>query len=1113
MVLRGLAITLGAGFLAFLLSAYGLEATRFSPAAVTGFRLAAWAVVAGAAVLFLFRPLFRRVTDRQVALYLEEHEPALQASILGAVEVERNASSGSAGGSPELLERLVQRAVENARAVEFGRRIDRSGLYRGAGSLALVLSGMTAVILLGPHQLRYGMTALAVPTTGAEAVSPYSIVVSPGDAAVARGADQVVTAELRGFDSDGVYLHARAGGEGPYRRLFMAPADSGRFDILLVHLVETTEYFVESSGVRSDTHTIEVADLPYVEAMRHVYHFPAYTGLSPREVEGGGSIAALAGTRVEVSLRSTLTTPAGRLVVDDSRAVDLLPEPDGSFSAELVVTEDGVYRVELARTDGRMVTASPEYTIDVLPDLPPSVVISVPGRDASASAVEEIFIEARADDDYGIRDLRLVFSVNGEPEDTVGLFGAAGAPMRAVSAGHTLFLEEWELEPGDLVSYYALARDDRGGRSAVALSDVYFLKIRPFRMDFREAEQRSQGGGQPQGGGQAGQGGGGRPGGLSELQREVVAATFNLLRDAEDYTPEDLSEHVVSVALAQGRVRDEVSSLLVQMHTRGVAGSDPRFQEIAGMLPAAVEEMQAAEALLREQELREALSPEQRALVLLQKAEETYERFVGEQRQEGGGGGGGGGGASADELADLFELELDQLQNQYEKVQRGERQEADEKVDELLERLKELARRQQQEMERQRRRVEQGGQGGTGGEAQRSLAEEAEEAARQLEELSRRTGDGQLAETARRLQAAAESMRRSAAGSGRSQGLADATSALEELEETQRRLVRAREGRTEEGMQDALDRVDRLAERQEEMRREVESLPEDPFQRREEVGPLHQRKDEMLREAEALERDLLRMRQGVEAESREAARELGEALEALREGRLKEKLAYTKGVVEQGDRETAVEWEEQIARDIEALRREVSEALGTFRGEGPDRGMENALEQARDLARGAGSMGRRLQNRAAGEASARDPSQPTSEAGGAAARGALEPFTDEEIMQYAREAAQRLAQARELRGLLEGEGRNVEDLEAAMDAMARLQDPGTYGDLPQISLLQEQIQESLKRLEFALRREVEGERPGRAALTGTDEVPAGFRKMVDEYFKNLARRGGAGQGG
>jgi hypothetical protein len=123
------------------------------------------------------------------------------------------------------------------------------------------------------------------------------------------------------------------------------------------------------------------------------------------------------------------------------------------------------------------------------------------------------------------------------------------------------------------------------------------------------------------------------------------------------------------------------------------------------------------------------------------------------------------------------------------------------------------------------------------------------------------------------------------------------------------------------------------------------------------------------------------------------------------------------------------------------------------------------------------------------------------------------PFTEEEIRQYTREFAQRLAQARELREALVNAGRDVTDLEEAIEALQDLQDPEVYGDLPQIALLQEQIRESLKRVEFLLRREVEGENAGRAALTGTDEVPAGFRRMVEEYFKNLARGGGGTGGG
>src|SRR2546428_12323578 len=79
-----------------------------------------------------------------------------------------------------------------------------------------------------------------------------------------------------------------------------------------------------------------------------------------------------------------------------------------------------------------------------------------------------------------------------------------------------------------------------------------------------------------------------------------------------------------------------------------------------------------------------------------------------------GGGGGGGGGArqSAEDLADLFELELDQNKNQYETLQRGEMNKGSQAIDEALQKLKELAERQQKLMQRRAMQQQSGGGGG-----------------------------------------------------------------------------------------------------------------------------------------------------------------------------------------------------------------------------------------------------------------------------------------------------------------------------------------------------------------------------------------------------------------
>ena len=168
----------------------------------------------------------------------------------------------------------------------------------------------------------------------------------------------------------------------------------------------------------------------------------------------------------------------------------------GSLVGMLRVAKSGFYRVELAGTDGRPASASLDYTIDALPDRKPTVAIGRPGRDVRVLSVDEVFSEARADDDYGVARLELSFSVNGGPERTVPLFSATARALREVAAGHTFMLEDMKLQPGDQVSYYAKATDNNAASGpATAATDMYFLTVRPYDMDYRQGQGGGGGGG------------------------------------------------------------------------------------------------------------------------------------------------------------------------------------------------------------------------------------------------------------------------------------------------------------------------------------------------------------------------------------------------------------------------------------------------------------------------------------------------------------------------------------------------------------------------------------------------------------------------------------------
>ncbi len=931
-VLKGVAFLILFSLVAFAISAYGMEHFRYTAWSVRLFRIFTYLALFGLFLRFIYRPLAKRVTDEQVARYMEEHDPSLKEAISTAVEVGRPIDGSGDGQkflSPRLVEKLVQQTVERCERIDYGHGIEKDALKRSSAVLfGVAVAGMLAA-LLSPGFLRYGASLLLNPLRSAQAASPYAIQVQPGNVDVARGADQLVTAALSGFASDEIEIATKLE-SGEWKRWPMTFDEAeGRYAYMMFDLESTTEYFVESNGVRSELFRIGVSDLPYVRQIDLEYVFPEYTGLSPQRVEDGGDVAALRGTKVKVIVHPTVQVPGGHLQVEGAEPMPLEPGDPGapgenaSLVATLDVEQDGFYRIELQGFDGNSRPASPDYAIEVLADQPPSVSITKPGRDAKVSPIEEVFAEVKAEDDYGLGKVELVYSVNGSEEKTVRLY--AGGNKKEMVAGHTFFLEDHGLAPGDFISYFARATDAGGSR--IATTDIYFIEARPFDRRYSQAE-----GGMPGGGG-----GGGMEGTLSVRQRQIVAATFKLIRDKTEYKDRDWEENLTTVALMQGRLREQVENLLRRMTTRGITEMDGEFATISESLKKALEEMGPAEEKLAAKDPDDALPPEQRALQHLQRAD-AYFRDVQVSFQSGGGGGGQA--ASAEDLADLFELELDKLRNQYETVERGQQQSADNEVDEALQRLQELARRQQQENERLKRQANRlQSQGGGGGGGQSDLADETEELARKLERLAREQSIPNLEETARRLQQAADSMRQAGAR-GEAGALAEGLSALDKLKDARRLLDKNRSVRLERDMEDAREQMERIQSQQEKVASDVNRLAEEGGEGQgatgEKLQRIFERKDELAEEVENLESQLDRMAREGRSEQKEASRKIQDAANSIRDSKLKEKIRYSKGVVQGRSPEYAQNFESLIGEDVENLRQKLEDAAGSIGQDGGD---------------------------------------------------------------------------------------------------------------------------------------------------------------------------------
>src|SRR5437660_8488282 len=456
--------------------------------------------------------------------------------------------------------------------------------------------------------------------------------------------------------------------------------------------------------------------------------------------------------------------------------------------------------------------------MEALDDQKPIVEFTKPGRDTKATKVEEVFTELRAEDDFGVHQLEIYYSVNGGPEQKVDLFATKCEHPKEISAGHTFFLEEYDLQPGDLITYYGKAVDTRNPANTVS-TDIYFIEVRPFGREYRQGQQ----------------GGGGGGGGdqddsteaLSRRQKEIIAATHKLVNNKDKFKEKEWKDNIHAISTNQSKLAEQTTTVLQRMSRRGLTNQDKTIKQLSENLKAAIDQMNPAADQLKAENAQAAEPFEQKALQFLMRAEALFNEI--QVTRGGGGGGGGGPRQSAEDLADLFELELDQNKNQYETLQRGEMNKSSQAVDEALQKLKELAERQQKLMQRRAQQQQQGG--GSGGSDQASaqeLQKETERLARQLDKLSRENNDRQMADVSRALQQAARNMQQQAQNGNGQQQQEAAQQALEQLNRAQRLLNQGRGGSMDERLAKLQEQAKKLKEQQGKVADQTQQLANNP---------------------------------------------------------------------------------------------------------------------------------------------------------------------------------------------------------------------------------------------------------------------------------------------
>ena len=1010
---RGLGAAAIAALSLTVAGVYVANEFAFSNSSVISARTLLFASVTAAVVFLVVRPVLR-LGRGNAAGHIEKQVPAFDGRIETFVD---KTEDKAAGAENPFLDLLAEDTMQVAEAVPAEDVVEARSIF------AFAAAGLAAVVVLiwlgnaGPGYWSYGTSRLWGGWLEPSVSPLYQIVVEPGSKTIRQGADLVVTARMIGFESPTAQMLANFENSVGWEEAPMQKAlDGADFEFLFAGVREPLRYRIAAGGIGSEEFHVQVVEMPNVESIRLTYHYPKWTGLEKLVEEDFGDIRAVAGTEVDVEVTLNKPLSDGVLRVNDQESVSMSSK-ELTAVGRIKVDKEGQYFIA-ALYEGEVVRLTDDYFISLVPDKKPTVKFRRPGRDWRATNIEEVAAEFEAADDYGLRSFKVHYTVNGGEPQTAPLPMRPGA--KTTRSSHTFYLEEMgdaetddsentaelsRLVPGDIISYYAVARDAK--RSVQ--TDMYFIEVRPYDFELREGQS---GGGMGMQGGQDQQE-------ISRRQKEIIAGTWNLIRDstgADQRTRAEIRDNATLLSEIQLTLRDQAKTLAERVRAREIAGQGGEFKKFVENLEKATDYMAPAAAKLKAQKLRDSLSPQQKSLQYLRRAESIFRQI--EVQRGGGGGGGGGGGQASQDLLEMFELEMDLEKNQYETGGGMSSQQADREVDEALEKLKELARRQEKLAEQARRQP-------TPTFSQRwqqeILRREAEELKRKLEELQRRQaasqqqgsqqggqqsgqqqgqqqsgqqqggqqggrqqgsqsgqrpqagasrGGSRLEQTIQRLEQATRDMERaSQAGgpkggsTGQQQTQARARRAQERLQEALRSLEQQRFKETGEHLSNLRRRADKLAAQQADAAQALRGalsyaldyIKKNGGQARGRIPSgmspgeeleLSDRKKAMQEAVESMERDMQRASRRLR--ETESGRKLREALSDLQQSELGVRLRQAAHHIRQGYAAHIAQREETVTAAINRLRDQLEQAerLAKARGAG---GNDDAL--ARSLSR------------------------------------------------------------------------------------------------------------------------------------------------------------------
>lgn len=353
-------------------------------------------------------PAFRPISHRQALSDIEQTYPELHDDLTNALELdpvqlEQSNPRGIALDLVHALHQQTARQVQQYTARAVTQRHPLQGLT-WCGLFALTAVFIAAI---QPSLLFETVRIVAQPLSY---LPPHdlTLTISPEHITIAKGTNLEVQARAATGTPRQIDMAVQQPGK-PDKRYQMEAVEPNTFRYAFLKPQTSFTFWAQSGRSSSPPGHVYVVPAPAIGNLKLHYSFPAYTKLAERYQEGGGDIRALPGTQVQLTMQANVPLTRGvlRFATGSELPLDIQEQ---TLQGGILVMEDTTYSIQLEDTHGLKNTQPPWYTVQLTPDLAPTVKLITPGNGQEVDETTILNIRYEANDDFGLQDASIIYT-------------------------------------------------------------------------------------------------------------------------------------------------------------------------------------------------------------------------------------------------------------------------------------------------------------------------------------------------------------------------------------------------------------------------------------------------------------------------------------------------------------------------------------------------------------------------------------------------------------------------------------------------------------------------------------------------------------------------------